>query len=775
LPDQLRELDAAELRRLGLQLDPDGLWSDDGGLMRAAVNLSGCSAAFVSADGLIATNHHCAHSAIQAASSVEHDYLTHGFLAKTRAEELEAKGRTVRVLRSMQDVTAQVREAMGSTAGATTGADPGERDATAARAVDLAINAIVAQCEAQEHAPRCQVASFYNGSMFRLYEYMELRDVRLVYAPPGGVGEYGGETDNWMWPRHTGDFALLRAYGTREGKPADYAADNTPYRPAQWLHVSADGVAEGDFVAVLGYPGATYRYLPAPEVARWYEQVFPTRVETYGAWLARWAELGASDPALAIKVAAKSKGLANRHKNAEGMIAGLRRLELLARRQREDTELRDWAKARGQDATTVLTELESVAALRREAFAADFLLENFAQTSDAVALAVDLVRRHREAAKPEVEREGPYMERNAQALWKTQERRLRDYDARVDTALFEDFLRREQALPEGQRFVPAGTPAPARLLRASRVTDAATFSALWNGPAAAVDASRDPVIVLARALADAVEGLEARRRRQAGALLRVGPAYFELLKGYRNGPVYPDANGTLRFSYATIRGYSPQEGLLAIPRTTLAGAVAKHTGKAPFVLPENVLAKATAARESYWADPTLEDVPLCFLASGDTTGGNSGSPVIDGRGRLVGLNFDRVWENIAGDFGYDISRSRNIVVDIRYLLWLLDDVYDAGELLTELGVAEHRERPRRALHEKPEGAPAVSRLVTQSPTPADDAGAGCACRSTPEPEIPFATLVAGALLARRRRRQPLVPVAPDALPDALDPVASPRQ
>ena len=366
MPEQIADLDQAKLKELGLELEPKEIWDPaGGGLLSAIVNLSGCSAGFVSDRGLVATNHHCAHAAIQAQSSVEHDYLTDGFLAQTPDQELEAKGRTVKVLQAVEDVSAKIRAAA-------TSEDPAERKLQ----VERAMKEEIAACEAPGGGLRCDVHGFYNGSVYQLMRYLEFRDVRLVYAPPSSVGNYGGEVDNWMWPRHTGDFTLLRVYTAPDGSPAPYAEDNIPYTPKRWLEVSPDGVGPGDFVAVLGYPGHTDRYLPAPEAERRLEQSLPALVELYGRWIEILEEKGAADPAVKIKVAATLRGLANRHKNSRGMIEGINRLGLLERRKAEHEKLVAWAKSADAKYGTVLPALADLATERREGFDRDFLIGN---------------------------------------------------------------------------------------------------------------------------------------------------------------------------------------------------------------------------------------------------------------------------------------------------------------------------------------------------------------------------------------------------------------
>lgn len=760
MPSQIAELDRARLQEMGLQLAPERLWSADGGLMRAAVNLSGCSAGFISADGLLATNHHCAYAAIQANSSVEHDYLKDGFVARGREQELPARDATVRVLEAIDDVTSQILAA----------ADAAPDDRARAQAIERTRKQIVEACEAADKGLRCEVSSFYSGSLYQRMTYRELRDVRLVYAPPSAIGEFGGEVDNWMWPRHTGDFSLLRAYAGPDNKSADPAPGNVPYKPKEFFKVSADGVKAGDFVAVLGYPGLTQRYLPTVEVERYIDQVFPARIDLYGEWLAILEQLGGEDQAVGIKVASTKKSLANRHKNAQGMIAGLRAMKLVERRKGEEAALDQWA-ARPENAefNNVLPDIRALSQDRRERFAGEFLLDSVS-TVGLLGVAIDVVRRAREARKPDLERVAGYMDRDAKKLKDRVERRLRDHDLEVEANLLAAALLRASRLAGDARIAAfnnlvgdggtdraAFVPAARKLLTGSRLADKDATLALLAADEATLSKSRDPLIILASALVPEIEALEARNEARTGKLAQVGPRYFTMLRTVRQGPVYPDANSTLRFSYAKLSGYSPREGLTATPQTTISGQLAKLTGAAPFALPQKVIDLAEGAADTAWADPLLGDLPIAFLADADTTGGNSGSPVINGKGELVGLNFDRVWENIAGDFGYNPARSRNVVVDVRYMLWLLDRVEDAGALLTELGLAELRgqgARPGPTLADAPPGAPPSKPAGPRTAAPAElcppAPRSACGCASGGE-GAGWSGLVVLALAWRRRR------------------------
>jgi MYXO-CTERM domain-containing protein len=752
MPSQISRIEG--LQAHGLQLKPQDVWNeDDGGLMRAIVNLSGCSAGFISKRGLVATNHHCAYGAIQAQSTEEHDYLTNGFVAGSLAEELEAKGKTIKVLVAIDDVTDVVHEVVKANE------DPAERH----EAVEAKQKELVAACEEDHPGHSCRVANFYRGATFQLHRYLELLDVRLVLAPPSSVGNYGGEVDNWMWPRHSGDFSILRAYVGPDGKPAPYAEDNVPYEPERWLEVSPDGVAPGDFVAVLGYPGHTDRYLSLPETKRQVEQFLPARVDLYGEWIRIYEDAGARDPAVKIKVAARLRSLANRHKNARGMLAGIEAIGLLAHREKEDAELRDWATKRSNNLhADALDRLAQLSAERRKAFAVGFLVDNATRSSVALEVAVRLVRWAKERTKPDLERREGYMDRDHDRVWSRIERGLRDFDPGVDTATARIWLDRVAAVQADTPITSVRSDQLTSIFAHSSVMKTERAQELFDAADwAAIESSRDPLLAWARDVVEALEAREAQEGAWEGEMLEIGPLYFEMVKAVRGGAIYPDANGTLRFSSATVEGYSPKDGLEATPQTTVAGQVAKFTGEEPFDLAEAVRKAAPRAPSTYWSDPGLGDVPVCFLSNADTTGGNSGSPVVDGRGRWVGLNFDRVWENIAGDFGWRPDRSRNITVDIRYLLWTMDEVFGATHLLGELGVAEYADAPPRpATAQRSTDSPprepmqtaagiALNPAAASSPEP-ERAGCGCSSRpNTPRSALLWIAVV--AMVARRRR------------------------
>lgn len=669
LPEQVPSL-RPRLEAMGLKLPVESLWDRGPGLLQAVPNYSGCSSGFVSDEGLVVTNHHCAYPALQGQSTPDRDLLEEGFLARTRTEELSARGRgELDVLLEIRDVTDQIRPAVDGADG-----DRARLEVSETRKNELAI-----ACEAEHPGQRCQVYDHGFGSGYRLIRTFRILDVRLVYAPPSAVGAYGGEVDNWSWPRHAGDFTLLRAYVAPDGSAAPHSEANVPFRPPAHLQVSAQGVQPSDLVVVAGYPGRTDRYWPAVEVQRYVDQVFPAVVQLYGDWVALLEREAGADPELQLKVAAVKKGLANRLKNARGMLAGLERMDLVRSKRRFEEALN----------REVLQEAQALSDQARRSFDRDFLLENLQRGPNLLAVALDAARLARAQSTPDVERDPRYADRNRDALWRQQERRLRDASLTVDLPWMLDVLDRLadlDLLADGWRQDRSRLRAKVRraLQRTSLQNEAEAQKLFMEPDPDRIADSSDPLVRLALSLAERAEQAEAEARSIQGGWLRVGPTYLKAVAAARDGPMYPDANRTLRLSFAKVRGYRVEDGLWAEPQTRLAGQVAKHTGEAPFVLPESVRSVAGSAARSAYRDPGLGDVPVCFLSDADTTGGNSGSPVLDAQGRLVGLNFDRVWENIAGDFAYNPAWSRNISVDVRYLLWTLTDVNPAPHLLKEM-------------------------------------------------------------------------------------------
>lgn len=692
-PEQLLALDAAWLREQGLEVPAAALWGrDGGGRLEAAIRIGGCSAGLVSAEGLVVTNHHCAFSILQQHSTPARDLITDGFLAAARSEELPGPGARATIPHRTRDVTSEVEAAV----------PPGADDRARFRAIERQGKDLVAACERQP-SRRCELAAFDGGVRYLLIESLEYADVRLVYAPPRAIGEYGGEIDNWMWPRHTGDFALLRVYATAEGLPAPLGQGTAPYRPRHHFPIATRGAEPGSFVLLAGYPGVTYRSLTEAEMRERAERFFPARAALYRSWMDVMEAASAGDEAARIALADRLKTLANREKNARGQVAGLERGRILEKKAAGERAVETWAAARPEwaGALAARRELAGLMAARLATWDRDFLLDQIRQGPKPLDLALTLVRWAAERGKPDLERQPDYMERNRSRL----EERLRIEQKRMhgptEEALLTGLLLRLGSLPEAQRLPAADAflsgaatpealrPRVADLLARTRVTDLEERVAMAAEDTDRLRARRDPLLDLAFAFDAELRAYEEREERWKGAVSRLRPAWRRAVVAHADQPVAPDANGTLRVSLAHVQGYGPRDGVWMQPQTRVAGVVEKHTGEEPFDVPAPLLAAAASAAASPWAAPELHDVPVCFMADGDTTGGSSGSPLLNGRGELVGVNFDRVWENVANDFGWNPDVGRNIAVDVRYLFWVMEALHGpaARPLLEELGVA----------------------------------------------------------------------------------------
>ncbi len=665
-PQQVRQLGPEWLRKQGLELPIDQLWdpSRGSGLLAAAVSLPGCSAAFVSSTGLILTNHHCLFSLIQEHSRPDRDLIANGFLARTSGDELPGKTMRVTVPRRFTDVTKAIEAAVPA------GADGRAR----LKAIEAEEKALIAECE-RTPGTRCAVARFDGGLQYVLSEGLDLTDVRLVYAPPRAVAEFGGELENYRWPRHVGDFAIARVY--KDGKP---------YAPEFFVPVSREGVKPGDFVMVLGYPGRSFRSLTASEMANERDFRFDLVRQVYGDWIRLIEERTAGSREGSLAVAATLKSLNNSHTNAQAQLAGLARGRAIEKQKASDEAVMTWAAGRPEHAAGIRAkaELDRLAAERGRTARRDYLFSVVPSGALALKHAAILVRLAGERPKPDAQRAPAYMERELPRLRAEVERDQKSFFKAADEALLASWIGGAQALGAGERIKAvdeafgdaAAAPAAASLYGGTRVTDAGERLRMFGETSEQLRARHDPLLDFAFALDSELRAWREATETRDGAIARLRPEWRRLVIAHAGRPVAPDANSTLRVSFAHVRGYSPRDAVFFTPQTTLAGMIEKHTGEEPFDVP--AIVREGAGRGD------AADVPINFLADADTTGGNSGSPVLNARGELVGLNFDRVWENVANDFGYIPDVARNISVDVRFLLWLLHDVQKADDLVREL-------------------------------------------------------------------------------------------
>lgn len=684
MPTQLPDL-AKPLKAAGFKGNPADLANVTAAPLSAVVRAGGGTGSFVSDDGLLLTNHHVAMGVIQYNSTPEHNLIDGGFIAQGRTDERPSNPDfRVLVTTGFDKVTDEVlRDARGKTGRAYFDA------------VDRASKRLVAECE-QEGNVRCSVADMYYGTDFYRIRQLELSDVRLVYAPPRAIGNYGDEIDNFMWPRHTGDFTLLRAYVGKDGKPAAYSPDNVPYHPPAHLKMAIDGPKTGDFAMLAGYPGITYRHRTAAEFAGQIDAVLPRRVAVFQQMIDTIEAATAKDAQARTRYAAQLQSLKNNRKRAAGELEGLLRSDAKTQRAADEAAMLKATDASHQpDIQALFGSLSQGAAMGER----DFVLEQAASQSQLLRSALLLERLRIESAKPDAERESGYQQRDQALIEGTLKQVQRRYAPDVEKALLTDLLTRYQQLPDAQRvpeFDAAFGRSPAALAKAldalytgTRLGDEAErlsrFAAAKDGQPLA----HDPLIDLAGPLVAAQLRLEDQRKEREGEQLRLRPAYMQALFAWRakqGRAVYPDANRTLRISYGKVEALSPRDAVHFDPVTTVAGIVEKNTNAFPFDAPKPLLAAIAKGDFGSTADPVLKTQTVNFLTNLDTTGGNSGSPVLNAWGELIGLNFDSNWESVSASWWFDPRFKRAVHVDMRYLRWLLAKVYPAPGLLQEMGV-----------------------------------------------------------------------------------------
>ncbi len=689
MPHQMKDLDLA---RLGLQMDPARLYAADGsGLMSAVVNLGGGTGEFVSTGGLILTNHHVAFGAIQRASDKNHDYIRDGFLAGERSLEIPSPGSIADVLLGYDDVTramtAVIKKSM----------TPRQR----AEALDRQAKKLAAEAEKAAPDLSCSVRAMYSGTQYFLFRAKRIKDLRLVYAPPLAIGNFGGEVDNWMWPRHTGDFTFLRAYVSPEGLGVPYQKTNVPYQPKVALKISLDGVKAGDFTFIMGYPGRTYRNQALAEIRAAVSDL-SDRVAQSKELIAFYEKAGNSDRGIQIKYASRVKGLYNGLKNSEGKLDGFARFSVLEKIAAQEAAFKAWIEESperqnryGKVLSNVEEALKAARAFRDRQEAASAFTGPWAST--LTGQAATIARAAIERQKPDLARDQMFQDKNLSATRQRLELAERGYDLGTDRAFFAFALGKlvkkyPGALPRSlTRLLGDGSEAAinsltAKMYDGTRLADNKKRVALLGLTPTQLRKANDPLVDLALDLEEENKGLREEGKGVAQVLNERKGELEQALLAFRKGRLAPDANGTLRFTSGAIEGYTPRDAVTYLPQTTLRGVMEKDTGKEPFDAPEKL--KTLYAQKDFgrYKDSRLDDVATCFLNTTNVTGGNSGSPILNARGEQVGIVFDMTYESVIGDYFIVPELQRSIGVDIRYVLFVTDKFAGAPGLLAEMGL-----------------------------------------------------------------------------------------
>jgi hypothetical protein len=693
LPQELPEEIMGEMRARGCQLSREDIYDASGtGVANAVVKL-GATGSFVSPEGLILSNHHVAYGAVQRMSSAEKNYIERGFLAKTKDEEARAIGYIVYVVQSVEDVTKRVMSAV----------EPSMSHLELYNAIERRIKDIVRENETGRDV-YCEVRSFFGGSQYLLYTFLKIKDVRVVYVPSRSIGEYGGDIDNWMWPRHTGDFSFLRAYVAPDGKTAEFSADNVPYRPTTHLKIATEGLADGDFAMVIGFPGRTNRYLTSHARADFEGFNYPQRTRLYRQMLAILDAQADADPKASVRVASRIKGINNRLKNNEGMLEGFKKFDLVRRQKEEERLFLTKVNAdseMNEKYGTLLDDIGTLYAERAKHAMKDLLLDFALYRRSLLGQAMLLYKWSVEKQKADLDRDPDFMDRRIPDL----KRNLRIFQTQLhlgsDRELLKMYLLELSNLLEGQRVVAVDDMFGGKTgneleeaidafldeLYASTTLDKRDERVrMFELSHDELMKEKDSFIELAAKFYQENEDRIERGKSFSGALKRLAPKWIEAVAAASEQTLYSDANGTMRLNFGNVKGYSPKDAVYFRPFTSFQGVADKHTGVAPFDCPEKILELAASERDNAYVSTEVGDVPVNLLTTHDSTGGNSGSPVLNARGELVGCLFDGNYESMTSDFLFQDDVTRSIHVDIRYVLFVADFVDNAHNVLREVGV-----------------------------------------------------------------------------------------
>lgn len=691
-PHQLLDL-ADDLKSKGLEIPIQSLTELDKHPMTAMVSLGFCSASFVSDSGLIVTNHHCAYGAVQYNSTAENNLIDNGFYAENLSDELSGgPGLYIYVTQDIKDVSKKM-------IGKLEGLHGRERFDT----MDVLEKKLIAKCETKD-VYRCSVRAFHGGLKYYLIKQLQIKDVRLVYAPNDSIGKYGGDIDNWVWPRHTGDFSFLRAYVSPTGESVAFSKDNVPYHSKSFLEVNQQGVQDGDFTMVLGYPGRTSRHKLAEEIESSIFWHYPMVIKNYNKYIELVEAESITRPDVAVKYAGKMASINNYMKNSQGMLDGFNDPKPLVLKKQAEADFKNWlVENDNKKAAHALNQLKKLLTEKREHRDRNFYIGQV-KRSQLLSAANRMYRLSKEKTKPDLERKRYYQKRNWQRINNSIARINRSFDVRMDRILTEYALNQYAKLDDKERskkfdklFNIKGnekdsakiSKALDKLYKNTSLADKDKRMAWLDKKPKDFKKSKDSMLKLAVAMY--ADNLKQEKKKEilAADIQEARMNYMQAYLSYAKQqglPVYADANSTLRVTYGNVMGYSPQDGINKLPFTTLNGILQKDTGAKPFDAPQKQLDAIKAKNFGSYFDKTINSVPVNFLTDLDITGGNSGSPVLDSKARLVGLAFDGNYESINADWIFNTELTRCINVDIRYILWIMDKIDNTQRLLTEMGV-----------------------------------------------------------------------------------------
>jgi len=693
--DALNQLPWDQMKANGLELSPEDIYNSKAvSLSDAIIQLGGGTGSFVSPNGLIITNHHVAYGAIQRQSSAEQDFIRNGFLAKTMAEELPAKGYTARLCIGFEDVTKKVLK------GVTDKMSNTERNDL----IDRNRQEIVKKAEKEDYI-RANVVDMLSGTKYYLFTYFEFKDIRLVYAPPRSVGEYGGDIDNWMWPRHTGDFSFMRAYVGSDGKPAEYSEKNVPYKPKKYLKISLEGIKENDFTMIMGYPGFTLRYRTSYSVYVWQNEIYPSQIDFTTTFIRVLETLAGDDRELQIKYSSQIKGLNNGLKYTQGMLEGLKKTSLLEKKRKQEAEFTKFLKQNPELDKKYGYILPEISEIYRDLWTYNrkqTMLGNLLASSQLLNGANFIHRWSIEKQKKEKDREPGFSDRNVERIRKQYETQRDQLDIPADKKMLAIMIDKAADLPEGQRITAiekiVGDKTGKERKKAAEkfvedifahtiFTDFDKAMELFDKSEAEINKLNDPLVQFAAELEKENKAIQEKYDEFVGAVYKLRPPLIKGMYEWKKGSLYPDANGTIRFTYGYVKGYQPRDAVSYNWITTLKGVIEKDTREEPFDNPKvltNILYKKDFGR---YLDKNINGVPVNFLHTTDTAGGNSGSPVLNGKGEIIGVTFDGNYEAMTSDFVYDPDLTRSISVDIRYVLFITEKLGKASNVLKELEIA----------------------------------------------------------------------------------------